>query len=175
MLMTIKATPRICFKIWSSIRVKAKMAIVDTTMNVNSIGHSRFQVTLLFNFHTMTAEVVIARSPDSVVASPYVGMKNGSIVIMKMPKPKPVVRCTKLAPMLNRNMAITRLLIVIQSKEKVFLCHCLQLFNSKVGNTCLLNQCKLILVLTDDKLTFLAINLSKQMIVTLVCLFHADV
>ena len=30
---------------------------------------------------------------------------------MKMPKPKPVVRCTKLAPMLSRNMAITTLLI----------------------------------------------------------------
>ena len=53
----------------------------------------------------------MARSPERVVASPYVGRKNGSIVMMKMPKPKPVVRCTKLAPMLNRNMAITRLLI----------------------------------------------------------------
>jgi hypothetical protein len=30
---------------------------------------------------------------------------------MKIPKPKPVVRCTKLAPMLSRNMAITILLI----------------------------------------------------------------
>jgi hypothetical protein len=36
-------------------------------------------------------------------------MKNGSIVMMKMPKPKPVVRCTKLAPMLNRNIAIAKL------------------------------------------------------------------
>jgi hypothetical protein len=60
----------------------------------------------------MTADVVMARSPDSVVASPYVGRKNGSIVMMKMPKPKPVVRCTKLAPMLSRNMAITTLLII---------------------------------------------------------------
>ena len=60
----------------------------------------------------MTAEVVMARSPERVVASPYVGRKNGSIVMMKMPKPKPVVRCTKLAPMLNRNMAITTLLII---------------------------------------------------------------
>jgi hypothetical protein len=66
----------------------------------------------------MTAEVVMARSPERVVASPYVGRKNGSIVIMKMPKPKPVVRCTKLAPMLNRNMAITTLLIVIRSRKK---------------------------------------------------------
>ena len=60
----------------------------------------------------------MARSPESVVASPYVGRKNGSIVMMKMPKPKPVVRCTKLAPMLNRKMAMTRLLIVIQSRKK---------------------------------------------------------
>ncbi len=61
----------------------------------------------------MTAEVVIAKSPESVVASPYVGRKNGSIVIMKMPKPKPVVRCTKLAPILSKNMAMTMLLILI--------------------------------------------------------------
>ena len=60
----------------------------------------------------MTAEVVMARSPERVVASPYVGRKNGSIVMMKMPKPKPVVRCTKLAPMLRRNIAMTRLLMV---------------------------------------------------------------
>ena len=60
----------------------------------------------------MTAEVVMARSHESVVASPYVGRKNGSIVMMKMPKPKPVVRCTKLAPMLNKNIAITKLLIL---------------------------------------------------------------
>lgn len=49
----------------------------------------------------------MAKMPDNVVASPYDGIKNGSIVMMNMPKPKPVVRCTKLAPMLNRNMAIT--------------------------------------------------------------------
>ena len=30
---------------WSSMRVKAKMAIVDTTINVSNIGQSRFQVT----------------------------------------------------------------------------------------------------------------------------------
>ena len=49
----------------------------------------------------------------SVVASPYVDRKNGSIVMIKKPKPKPVVRCTKLAPMLSRNMAMTKLLIRI--------------------------------------------------------------
>jgi hypothetical protein len=56
---------------------------------------------------------VIASSPESVVASPYVGMRNGSIVIMKMPKPKPVVRCMKLAPMLSRKIERTMLLIVL--------------------------------------------------------------
>ena len=48
---------------------------------------------------------------DIASHSPHDDSRGGSIVIMKMPKPKPVVRCTKLAPMLNRNMAITRLLI----------------------------------------------------------------
>ena len=57
----------------------------------------------------------MARSPESVVASPYVGRKNGSIVMMKMPKP--VVRCTKLAPILSRNMAITMLLIINNHKS----------------------------------------------------------
>ena len=56
---------------------------------------------------TMTADVVIANRPESVVASPYVGRKNGNIVMMKMPKPKPVVRWMKLAPMLSRNMERT--------------------------------------------------------------------
>ncbi len=87
------------------------MAIVETTTNVSSIGHNRFQVMKPRSFQTITAEVVMANKPESVVASPYVGRKNGSIVIIKMPKPKPVVRCTKLAPMLNMNMAMTRLLI----------------------------------------------------------------
>ena len=81
-----------------------------------------------------------------------------NIVMIKMPKPKPVVRCTKLAPMLNRNMAITRLLIVIRSRKKVFLYHCLQLVWSKVGDTSLLNQRKIFFVLADDELAFLSIN-----------------
>ena len=39
-----------------------------------------------------TADVVIANNPDNVVASPYDGISSGSTVMMKMPKPKPVVR-----------------------------------------------------------------------------------
>ena len=98
------------------------MATVDITINVSSIGQSRFQLTYSHSRRTMTAEVVMAKSPDSVVASPYVGRKNGSIVMIKMPKPKPVVRCTKLAPMLKRNIAMTILLIVLRlSKNSVSL------------------------------------------------------
>ena len=41
------------------------------------------------------------------------GMIEGSIVMMKMPKPKPVVRCTKLAPMLNRKSSMTILSILL--------------------------------------------------------------
>ena len=72
----MRATPRIRLNMWSSMRVKAKIAMVDTTINVSNIGQSRFQVTLLLIRHTMTAEVVMARSPERVVASPYVGRKS---------------------------------------------------------------------------------------------------
>ena len=113
----MSATPRICFRMRSSMRVRAKIAIVETMMNVSNIGHSRFQVMKLRSFQTMTADVVMANRPESVVASPYVGRKNGSIVMIKMPNPKPVVRCTKLAPILNRNMAITMLLIIYYLKS----------------------------------------------------------
>ena len=92
-------------------------AIVETTIKVSSIGQSRHQATYSRMRQTMTADVVIANRPESVVASPYVGRKNGNIVMMKMPKPKPVVRCTKLAPMLSRNMAITILLIINNHKS----------------------------------------------------------
>ena len=37
-----------------------------------------------------------ASIPESAVASPYVGITYGSMVIMTMPKPKPVTLCTKL-------------------------------------------------------------------------------
>lgn len=54
----------------------------------------------------MMAEVVSARSPDKVVASAYDGIRKGRRVIMNIPKPKPVVLCTKLAPTVNRNISI---------------------------------------------------------------------
>ena len=113
----MSATPRTCFRMWSSMRVRAKIAIVETMINVSSIGHSRFQVMKPRSFHTMTAEVVMANRPERVVASPYDGRRNGSIVMIKMPKPKPVVRCTKLAPILSKNMERTMLLIINNYKS----------------------------------------------------------
>mgnify|MGYP005606716561 FL=1 len=44
------------------------------------------------NFIQIISEVTIAINPDSMVASPYEGIKYGSIVITNMPKPNPMVR-----------------------------------------------------------------------------------
>ena len=49
-------------------------------------------------------EVVNASNPDKAVASPYEGIRKGSRVMIKIPKPKPVVLCTKLAPVASRNI-----------------------------------------------------------------------
>lgn len=68
--MKIRVIPNIFLKIPSSIRVRVQMAPADMTMNVMSIGSSRFQLMyLLMRIHIME-DVVRARSPDSVVASP---------------------------------------------------------------------------------------------------------
>lgn len=61
----------------------------------------------------MIADVVMAKSPDRVVASPYEGIRNGRSVIMKIPKPNPVVLCMKLAPIARRNIC-SRLSIIIR-------------------------------------------------------------
>ena len=60
--------------------------------------------TFEYNQFTIAMEVVSARRPDKAVASPYEGIRKGRAVIMNMPNPKPVVRCTKLAPAASRNM-----------------------------------------------------------------------
>ena len=75
-----------------------QMASAETAMNVSSITASRLHTMYFLMFSTITADVVSASSPDSVVASPYEGMRYGRTLIMNMPNPKPVVLCTKLAP-----------------------------------------------------------------------------
>ena len=82
------------------------MVGVDMATNVSRIGMSLLHVMNFLILMHMSVEVVIARSPESVVASPYDGIRNGSMVIMKIPKPKPVVRCTKLAPIVRRNISM---------------------------------------------------------------------
>ena len=63
---------------------------------------SRFQEISLHIFSITTEDVVNANKPESVVASPYDGIRNGSIVIMKIPNPKPVVRWIKLAAIVSK-------------------------------------------------------------------------
>ena len=89
-------------------RVLMNMVGVEMTMKVSRIGTSLFHVMNFLILMHMSMEVVMARSPERVVASPYDGIRKGSIVIMKIPKPKPVVRCTKLAPIVRRNISNTR-------------------------------------------------------------------
>ena len=88
-------------------RVLRNMVGVDMMMNVSRIGMSLLHVMNFLILMHMSVEVVMARSPERVVASPYDGIRNGSMVIMKIPKPKPVVRCTKLAPIVRRNISNT--------------------------------------------------------------------
>ena len=88
-------------------------------MNVIRIGMSLFQHMYLRILNVMNADVVRASRPDRVVASPEEGMRKGSMVIMKMPKPKPVVLCTKLAPTVRRNIS-TMFSIAILCKYSFF-------------------------------------------------------
>lgn len=75
-------------------------------MNVRSIGISLCHVMYLRYLYAMKEDVVRARRPESVVASPYDGIMNGRRVMMNMPNPNPVVRWTKLAPIVSRNISI---------------------------------------------------------------------
>jgi hypothetical protein len=58
-----------------------------------------------FRYLTITTAAEVSDSrPESVTASPYEGIRKGRAVMMKMPNPKPIVRCTKLAPAASRIM-----------------------------------------------------------------------
>ena len=103
-LASTSTTPRIRRSRLSSMLLRQDTAMADTAMNVRRIGRRRFQDTDFRSLKEIAADVVRARRPDRVVASPYDGRRKGSIVIMKMPKPKPVVRWIKLAPIQRRNM-----------------------------------------------------------------------
>ena len=100
----IRTKPSIILIVLPSIRLSMKIAAVDMIRNVARIGIRRFQVTYFLYLYIATEEDVSARSPDKVTASPYDGMRKGRAVIMKIPKPKPMVLCMKLAPIASRNI-----------------------------------------------------------------------
>ena len=91
-LTAISTAPKIVLNVTSFISERRHIDRVEIMRKMESMGISLFRLTFLLYFHAATAEVVRASSPDKAVASPYEGIRKGSIVIMKMPKPKPVVR-----------------------------------------------------------------------------------
>ena len=110
--------PSTFLSIWSWIRVRRQMAADEVMMNVRRIGRSLFQVIYLLILKLIIADVVNARRPESVVASPYEGIRKGSIVIMNMPNPNPVVLWTKLPPKVRRN--ISRIFSICSAYAPVF-------------------------------------------------------
>ena len=105
-LVIISTIPRIFLRVLSCILVSMQIATADTAMKVSRMGISLFHVMNFRMRKVMMAEVVSARSPDKVVASAYDGIRKGRRVIMNIPKPKPVVLWTKLAPTAKRNISI---------------------------------------------------------------------
>ena len=75
-----------------------KTARADMTRKETSIGNIRFQLTYFKYFSITTVDDVSESIPESVTASAYEGIRKGSTVMMNIPKPKPVVLWTKLAP-----------------------------------------------------------------------------
>ena len=83
--MIINIIPNTFLNVLSWILVSMQMAMADVMMNVIRIGMSLFQHMYLRILNVMNADVVRASRPDRVVASPYEGMRKGSMVIMKVP------------------------------------------------------------------------------------------
>ena len=112
--------PKIFLRSPSCICVRVQMAPADMTMKVMSMGRSRFQVTYLLIRKLMMADVVRARRPDNVVASPYEGIRKGRSVIMNMPNPNPVVRWMKLAPTVRiKILTILSISSILTCKDKI--------------------------------------------------------
>lgn len=105
MLTHISTIPRIFLNMLSCILASMHIAADDITRNIERMGMSLFHVIILRYFHAAIRDVVKASRPERAVASPYDGIRNGSIVIMNIPNPKPVVLCTKLAPKASRNIS----------------------------------------------------------------------
>ena len=78
----------------------------DTMTKVTRIGMSFLQGTFRTMWMAGTRAVNMASRPDRAVASPKVGMMNGSTIMMKIPKPKPQTLWVTLAPRAIRNINI---------------------------------------------------------------------
>ena len=135
----MRTTPSICLSSTSSILRRKKMQMEDTMMKVTSIGRSRRHVTFLLSRIAIVNDVVSASIPESVTASPYEGMICMSIDMMKMPKPKPVVRWMKLAPMHRR----IRYIVVVSTplrlkcrRKDAFRLQSYNFFDEKSGECC---------------------------------------
>ena len=75
------------------------MLPADASRKAAKISHKWLpRISRHMRMHT-DSEVTEANMPERAVASPEEGIKAVSHVIMKMPNPNPVTRCTKLAPM----------------------------------------------------------------------------
>ena len=92
-------------------RSSRHIAKVENRKNAAVTGRSRLQLTYFIYLTITTVAEVSESNPERVTASAYDGIRNGSAVIMNMPKPKPIVRCTKLAPIARRNMAMLNSII----------------------------------------------------------------
>jgi hypothetical protein len=79
-----------------------QIAMEENRKNAANIGNMRLQDTYFIYLSITTVDDVNESIPESVTASAYEGIRKGSTVIMNMPKPKPVVRWTKLAPVAKR-------------------------------------------------------------------------
>ena len=103
-LIRMSMIPKMIFMACPSIRSSRHIAIVEKMMKAAKMGSRRFHVTNFRYFIMTTVADVSERSPDRVTDSPYEGIRKGSAVMMNIPNPKPIVRCTKLAPIDRRNM-----------------------------------------------------------------------
>ena len=103
-LMIISTMPKIILIVFPSILSRRHIAMVENTTNAATKGSNRFHVTNFIYFSITTVAEVSESNPESVTASPYEGIRKGSAVIMNMPNPKPMVRCTKLAPAAKRTI-----------------------------------------------------------------------
>ena len=65
----------------------------------------------------ISSAVVPARSPERVIDSPYDGRKKGKNIITKIPNPKPLTRCMKLAAMVSTNIS-SRVVSIFSNKNK---------------------------------------------------------